>query len=331
MVKDKEPSDTKEIKDNKKDSSHSKKIPHHHIKKIHHIEQIHHAKKTHPHHGHTHNIKTHYTQNQGLLFNPDAIPQLKTERDSAMDFAEKVYKKFDKVIKSVILFGSAAKDTNIAGSDIDIVIIIDDASIQFDDELIAWYREELGKLIQQNPYKKELHINTIKLTTWWNDFMKGDAVVLNIIRYGEPLIDFGGFFSPLKMLLQEGRVRSTPEAMYSVLNRVPEHIMRSKIAEMSSIEGCYWAMIESAQALLMTAKILPPSPEHIALLLKENFVDKGLLKMSYVSDLRDIYDLHRKILHNEVKDIDGKVVDSWQDKSEDFFKICLKLIREIIG
>jgi len=264
--------------------------------------------------------------------NPRLIPTLryKSERDIAMDFAEKAYMKFDRIIKSIILFGSAAKETNKPGSDIDIIIIIDNASIKFDEKLVLWYREELGKLMQQNPYRKELHINSIKLTTWWEDFAKGDPVVINILRYGDVLIDFGGFFTPLKFLLQEGKIKSTPEAMYNVLNRVPEHIVRSKIAEMSSIEGCYWAMIESAQALLMSVKVLPPSPEHIALLLKENFVDKGLLKMNYVSDVRDIYDLHRKIIHNEVRDIDGRVVDSWQKKSEDFFKICVRLINEII-
>jgi len=36
--------------------------------------------------------------------------QLKKEADIAMDFATKVYKKFDKMIKSVILFGSAGKN-----------------------------------------------------------------------------------------------------------------------------------------------------------------------------------------------------------------------------
>lgn len=269
---------------------------------------------------------------KGNRINKKLFPKLQfnSERDIAMDFAEKAYRKFDKMIKSIVLFGSAAKETNTSDSDIDIVIIIDDASIKFDDQLVLWYREELGKIIRENPYKKELHINTIKLTTWWQDFIKGDSVVINIIRYGDPLLDFGGFFAPLKFLLQEGRVKSTPEAMYNILNRVPEHIVRSKIAEMSSIEGCYWAMIESAQALLMTAKILPPSPEHIAPLLKENFVDRGLLKMSYVTDLRDLYELHKKIIHNEVRDIDGRVIDSWQNKSEDFFKVCVRLINEII-
>lgn len=256
--------------------------------------------------------------------------QLKTEREIAMDFAEKVYQKFDKIIKSIILFGSAAKHTETADSDIDVIIVVDDAIIRFDDRLVMWYRDELGKIIQENPYKQDLHINTVKLTTWWEDLSKGDPVIINIIRYGEALIDFAGFFDPIKILLQEGRIKSTPEAMYTILNRIPGHIARSKTAEMSAIEGCYWAMIESAQALLMAVKILPPSPEHIAILLKENFVDKGLLKINYVTDIRDLYDLHRKIAHGEVKDIDGRIIDQWQNKADSFFKVCIKMINEII-
>ena len=255
---------------------------------------------------------------------------LKTEWDIAMDFAQKVYQKFDKLVKSIVLFGSAVKHTDVVGSDIDVIIIVDDASVMFDEKLILWYREELADIVRQNPYKQELHINTIKLTTWWQDLSRGDPVVINIIRYGEVLIDFGGFFNPLKILLQDGKIKATPESIYTCLNRVPFHITRSKQSEISSVEGCYWAMVDSAQALLMAINLLPPSPEHIALLLKENFVDKGLLKIKYVVDFRDLYDLHRRVMHGEIKDIDGKIIDSWQNKAQEFFDITLRLIKEII-
>lgn len=255
---------------------------------------------------------------------------LKTERDIAMDFATKAYQRFDKMIKSIILFGSTIKQTRTVGSDIDIIIIIDDATIRFDDKLIVWYREELAKIIQENPYKRDLHINTVKLTTWWKDLSRGDPTVINIIRYGETLIDFGGFFNPLKILMQRGDIKPTPEAIYTCLNRVPNHIIRSKLSEISAIEGCYWAFVDSAQALLMTIKVLPPSPEHIPILLKENFVDKKLLKMQYVIWYRDLHDLHRKIMHGEIRDLEGDIIDEWQERSQDFLNIAIKLIEEII-
>src|SRR3989344_1198891 len=97
-------------------------------------------------------------------FNKKAFPKntkfptikLKTERDIALDFAEKVYRRFDKMVKSIILFGSTIKQTRTVGSDIDIIIIIDDAMIKFDEELIAWYREELAKIINESQYNKDL-------------------------------------------------------------------------------------------------------------------------------------------------------------------------------
>lgn len=263
--------------------------------------------------------------------NPKDFPTLNliNERDIAMDFAQKVYQKFDKLVKSIILFGSIAKKTNVSGSDIDIIIIVDDAMVKFDQELTAWYREELGKIISSNPYKSELHINTVKLTTWWNDLIIGDPVIINIIRYGETLIDFGGFFNPLKILLQTGRIKPSPEAIYNCLQRAPQHLARSKQAEMSSVEGIYWAMVDSAHALLIAQKIVPPSPEHIPNLLKENFVDTKMLDIKYVQWYSDVYFLHKGIAHGQITEIKGQNIDAMQAKADEFMRKMAELI-EII-
>jgi len=256
--------------------------------------------------------------------------QILNEHDITMDFATKVYSRFNTLVKSIVLFGSSVKNTSTSSSDIDVIIIIDDSAVQWDQELIAWYREELGKLVKVNPYKKELHINTVKLTTWWQDLIRGDPVVINILRYGEPLIDFGGFFNPLKVLLQEGKIRSTPEAIYTALQRAPQHLARSKAAELGAVEGIHWALVDSAHALLMAANVLPPSPEHIPILLKENFVDKGLLKMKYVIWYRDLYVLHRKIVHGDIRDLKGSEIDDWQVRADEFVRVMAELIEKII-
>jgi len=257
--------------------------------------------------------------------------QMKDEVNIAMDFATKVYQRFNKIIKSVVLFGSTAKQSNVSGSDIDIIIIIDDASIVWDQELIAWYRTELEKIIKANPYNKELHINTIKLTTWWEDLIRGDPVIINILRDGEPLIDFGGFFEPLKFLLYSGRIKSTPESIYSLLQRAPTHILRSKASEMGSIEGLFWAMVDSSQAALIAAGIQAPSPEHIPAELKNNFVDSGKLKIKYVIWYRDLLILHKKITHREINDLKGVEIDDWQDRTKEFLDVMARLVKDIVG
>jgi len=256
--------------------------------------------------------------------------QLKKESDIAMDFATKAYKRFDKIVKSIILFGSAAKQTTVTGSDIDIILIIDDVSINWDQELIAWYREELEKMIKLNPYRQSLHINTVKLSTWWEDLMRGDPVVLNILRYGEEMIDLAGFFTPLKSLLLKGKIRATPEAIYSALQRAPMHIARSKISELNAIEGLYWAMVDSAHAALIAANIQPASPEHVAVDLKVTFVDSGKLNMKYVVWYRDLLMLHKKISHGEIHELKGIEIDAWQERAEEFLDVMAKLVRDLI-
>jgi uncharacterized protein (UPF0332 family)/predicted nucleotidyltransferase len=257
-------------------------------------------------------------------------PKLVTERDVATDFAVKVHRKFDRLIKASILFGSQAKNLAVPGSDIDIILIVDDAAISWDMELIAWYREELAKIVAESQYRKELHINTVKLTTWWQDLLYGDPVVINIIRYGEALIDVGGFFNPLKALLIQGKIRSTPEAVYAALSRAPSHLARSRASEMGAIEGVYWAMIDAAQALLITAGKVSPSPEHIPQMLKQTFVDVGLLDQQYVISIKDLYNLHKGIAHGSITNIKGVDVDMWQEKAEKFLQEASSLILKMI-
>lgn len=257
--------------------------------------------------------------------------QLKTDSEIAMDFATKVYQKFNKLVKSVILFGSTAKKTNIAGSDIDIVLIIDDASVRWDQELIAWYREELEKLIGKNPYKKDLHINTIKLSIWWEDLLRGDPVIINIIRDGEPLIDFGGFFEPLKYLLVSGKIKSTPEAIYSLLQRAPMHISRSKASKLNVIDGLFWSMVDSSHAALIATGVSPPSPEHIPIHLKQTFIDSKKLKMKYVVWYRDLLLLHKKISHGKTTELKGIEIDEWNEKAEEFLRVMARLVDDSLG
>ncbi|MBM3232159.1 hypothetical protein FJZ21_02145 [Candidatus Pacearchaeota archaeon] len=256
--------------------------------------------------------------------------KFRTDKDIAMDFATKVQRKFDHLVKATVLFGSQASGDVKPGSDIDIVIILDDAAINWDMELTAWYREELGKLIAEQNYSKDLHINTIRLTTWWRDLIHGDPIVLNIIRQGQVLIDLGGFFNPIKSLMVQGKIHSTPEAVYASLQRSPYHLTRSKMSMLNAVEGVYWCMVEAAQAALITLGKLSPSPEHVAKMLHENFVETGVLKSEFVKWYYNVFTLHKQIAHGEVKMVKAAEIEAWQEKAEIFMKKMVEIIDKLI-
>ena len=260
------------------------------------------------------------------------IPTLKIQEDNdiALDFATKTYEKFGRIIKSVILFGSITKKKQVKGSDVDIVIILDDCSVIWDQELIAWYREELGKLIRQNPYRRPLHINTVRLSTWWQEMIRGDPVIVNIIRFGQPLIDFGGFFTPLKVLLNQGKIQSTPESIYIMLQRAPMHLARTRASLINGVEGLYWTMVDSSHAALIAAKNMPPSPEKVPYYLRETFVSRRMLDPKFVSWYEEVYNLMHDILHGSRRDVSAVEIDSLQKKTDLFLREMAKIVNKII-
>src|SRR3989344_7031310 len=249
---------------------------------------------------------------------------LETDYDIAYDFAIKAYEKFKDVIKSIALFGSVAKEQPYKKSDIDIIIIVDDCTILWDEELIAWYREELARLIAQQKYKKELHINTVTLSTFWKEIKEGDPVSINVLRYGTPLIDYGGFFTPLKVLLRRGKIRPTQEAIYIALQRAPMHLARSRYAILGAIEGLYWAMVDSAHAALMAAGHSPPSPEHVYDMLKKVLPK---LPAKYPAYFKEMYMVAHNITHGNVKAMHGKQIDDLRGKAEDFVSEMKKQVK----
>jgi uncharacterized protein (UPF0332 family) len=80
----------------------------------------------------------------------------------------------------------------------------------------------------------------------------------------------------------------------------------------------------------MALKILPPSPEHIPELLNEHFVKKGLLKKEVIKDYSDIYELHKMVIYGQIKNLDGKIIDNYQSKAEEYFKKTIKILNGIL-
>ena len=259
-----------------------------------------------------------------------AKKRLAKDQDIAYDFSLKVYKRFKDIIKSIVLFGGVAKERLKKRSDIDLVIIIDDCTVQWDQELIAWYREELGKLINEQSYKDKLHINTVTLSVFWEEVRAGEPITINVLRYGRALIDFGGFFEPLKVLLAKGKIRPTPEAIFVTLKRAPMHVMKTRLNILNAVEGLYWGMVDSAHAALMAAGQLPPSPEHVADLLNFVFVKEKRLDKKYVQWYEEVRKLAHEITHGNIKGIDGKDVDDHIDKCNNFIKKMTDIVHNLI-
>ena len=236
--------------------------------------------------------------------------------DISYAFSKKVYKEFSKFIKAIVLFGSTARKKQETKGDIDILIIVDDITIVMDQEFVQAYRMIVEKIVAEvNPQK--LHVTTLKFTSFWEYVRAGDPVAVNILRDGVPIID-SDFFEPLQILLYQGRIRPSPESMWNYFNKAPITLHNSKWHIKQAMLDLYWAVIDSAHAALMKLNEVPPSPSHVADMLEEKMVRKGLLKQKYADTMRRFYHLSRTILHGQIAEVSGSQFDEYFKHAKEF-------------
>jgi len=247
------------------------------------------------------------------------------EFDIAREFAKKVYQEFGTFVKAIILFGSTTKGKLAKEGDIDILIIIDDVSINLSRELTQTYRIIIEKILSNMVNSERLHIQSMKFTSWWEYIRAGDPVAINILRYGMALVDTG-VFDPLQSLLDNGRIRPTKEAIHTYFVMAPASVHRAKEHLLSAMVDLYWASIDAAHAALMSLGEIPPSPEHVADMLNIKMVKKGMLKKKYADIMRRNYITFKRIVHRHIREVNGSDYDKYKQDTTLFVNEMKKFL-----
>lgn len=254
--------------------------------------------------------------------NPNIQSYTKDELNLAYQFSKKIYDEFGTFLKAIILFGSAARKEKKEG-DIDILVIVDDTAVNMSAELVETYRIIIEKVIAQ--VSTRLHVTSLKLTSFWEYVRAGDPVAINILRDGVALLDTG-FFDPLRALLTRGRVRPSPESVWIYFARAPRTLHNAKWHILQATIDLYWAVIDAAHAALMNIGAVPPSPDHVADLIEQRLVKEKRVPKKYVNIMRNFYDLQKKIMHREIKEIKAIEFERYYKEAEDFVNKMESLI-----
>jgi len=240
----------------------------------------------------------------------------KEDYDIAREFSQKMYKEFGNFIQALILFGSTTQGSKDPKKDIDILIVLDDVKIKFSKEFVETYRIISQKIISQVDPKR-LHIQTMKLTSFWEYVRAGDPVAINILRGGVSLIDTG-FFDPLQILLEQGRIRPTKESIYTYFTMAPASMHRAEQHMLTAVVDLYWACIDAAHAALMKIGEVPPTPEHVSHILNQRLVKTKRIKKKYANTMHEMYTIFKRITRREIKQIDGNQYDRYYIMTHDF-------------
>ena len=241
----------------------------------------------------------------------------KDVQDIAYHFSTLAHKELGDLIRAIVLFGSAARPESTHPHDIDILIIIDDVHISFTKELEQAYRIIIENCVRQSDTR--LHITTLRFSNFWEYVRTADPVVITMLRDGRAIIDTG-FFGPMQLLLRQGRLRPTHEAIWSYWARAPQLVMASKWKLMLGIIDLYWAVTNSAHAALMAAGVTPQTPEHVPELLTTHFVQKGLLDAAAARTAQKFYTLQKDIYSRRIEHISGARYDKLHEEADAFVK-----------
>jgi predicted nucleotidyltransferase/uncharacterized protein (UPF0332 family) len=246
----------------------------------------------------------------------------KDDIDIAYRFAHAMYKEFERFIRAVVLFGSVTKKEG-SHDDIDMLVIVDDVSYQMTPELVEAYR-----VITESHVAKistRLHITTLKFTSFWDLVRVGDPVAVNILRDGLAVIDTG-FYYPLQMLLMDGKIRPSNEAVQAYLARGTTTLANSEWHILQAALDLYWACIDTCHSALMKIGVLPPSPKEIASVLQEKLVKPGHVPKKCFKIMDNAYSISKRILHRELKSMKGSEYDVLFRESKEFVEEMKKFI-----
>ena len=232
-------------------------------------------------------------------------------------------------IKAVWIYGSSARGEAKKGSDIDVMVILDDVEKKITakdaDDVMAEFR----KFSEQA--KKDgwiLHFQRPRtLTAWWDLLRSGEPWALTGMKDCYVVYDPAGFVEPIKRLLNEGRMSATRERAMELMKRVysrKEELNRIRDEIASEI---LLAMVESAQAVLMYMGRPPASPDSISRELKK-LAKKGMIDEKYHLYYATFYKMC-KSSERSGRPIELEELEEQMEKAKEFLKAMEELFSKL--
>jgi predicted nucleotidyltransferase len=241
-------------------------------------------------------------------------------------FTNEARKQYGDMIKSVLIFGSAAKGTMVKGSDADIWVILDDTATKSSEDL-----DKINSQLYLIAHElKELHIQTTTLTEFWNWIKMGSPELVNFLRYGLTVYDTG-FIKPVQRMLQMGLIPPSEETIDLKTKTAEARFKKIKFDIKSMIFELRYTMLDIVQAVVMYYYKKQPdyktAPEFLEKLVKEKKLEK-----EYIEKFKELDQLWKDIDHKEIKEVTTQHLEKALTLAKEMIDRFKKLLpAEIVG
>lgn len=234
---------------------------------------------------------------------PESDKDRKELIKKVVKFANIARRQYGDVIKSVLIFGSAARGKMEKTSDVDVWVVLDDTATKSS----ADFNKTSSHLYLIAHEFKDLHIQTTKLTEFWKWVKAGSPELVNFLRYSLPIYDTG-FIKPVKRMLDMGLIPPSEEAIKLKSKAAYARLGKIKIDMKSMVFELRYAATDMIQSVVMYYYKAQPDQKAIPEFLEKLVKEKGL-EREYIGKFKELNKLWKDIDHKKVKDVDGKYMN----------------------
>jgi predicted nucleotidyltransferase len=240
--------------------------------------------------------------------------------EKVVKFTNAAREQYGSVIKSVLIFGSAARGTMIKGSDADIWVVLDDTATKSSSDLNK-INTHLYLIAQE---LKDLHIQTTTLTEFWQWMKLGSPELVNFLRYSLPIFDTG-FIKPVKRMLEMGLIPPSEETIKLKSQASQIRLKKIELDMKSMVFELRYTALDICQAVIMHHYGKQPDAKDMPTFL-DKLVKEKKLEREYVKKFEQLNKLWKDIDHGFVKDVDTKYLEKALVLSHEMFERMNKLL-----
>ena len=237
-----------------------------------------------------------------------------------INFTNSIRKSYGDIVKSVLIFGSAATGDMKKTSDADVWVILDDT--------VTKSSEDLDKVIAQiqiiSVQLKDIHVQTTGLTEFWGWMKRGSPELFNYLRTGLVIYDTG-FVKPVQRMLKSGLLPPSEETIGIKAKSAEAHLKKVQLTIKSMIFDLRYAATDACQSVIMYYYKTTPDQKQMAEELKK-LVNEKKLEPECIEKYNELNKLWKDIEHEKIKEVTAEHLSKAMSLATDIISRMKKLL-----
>ena len=237
-----------------------------------------------------------------------------------IQFTKRIKKMHGDIIKSVLIFGSAARKDMKKTSDIDVWVVVDDTATKGTEDILK-IRAQLQITGQE---MKDIHVQMNGLTEFWGWMKTGSPELFNFLRDGLVIYDTG-FIKPVQRMLKMGLFPPSEETVSLKVKSCEGLLKRVEASWKADVFDLRYAATDICQSVIMHYYKEMPDQKRMSEFLDKLVKEHGLEK-EYIKKYADLNKLWKDLDHKKVEQSTPEYVAKADKLAKDIIERMKKLL-----